>query len=66
MGEYKIVKDLNNKGSVKLVLIDEKPYVLRYVDKKFADIFRRLETLHIRNIANVLSVEQDDDGYIVI
>ena len=66
MGEYKIIKDLNSKGSVKLVLIDEKPYVLRYVEKKFVDIFKRLETLHIRNIANVLSVEQEEEGFIII
>lgn len=56
LSNCKIIKKLNNKGTVNLVSSGQTYYVVRVISEEIVNLYKQLLNMHIDNIGNVLAI----------
>ena len=56
LSNCKIIKKLNNKGTVNLVSSGQTYYVVRVINEENVEFYKQLLNTHINNIGNVLAI----------
>ena len=60
LSNCKIIKKLNNKGTVNLVSLGQTYYVVRVISEEIVNLYKQLLNMHIDNIGNVLAIIPND------